>query len=118
MKPGRGTAGSVGTPRAAERLELDGPGEFPTEDLNNGLAPAQGPGEIGRLGPFQVVKLLGSGGMGSVYQGIDGNLGRPVALKVMQPQFAGSAVAREWFLREARAVAARARPCGGDLRGW
>jgi eukaryotic-like serine/threonine-protein kinase len=44
--------------------------------------------------------------MGSVYLGIDPYLGRSVAPKVMRPQLADSAVPRERFLREARAVAA------------
>src|SRR5947209_8217774 len=36
-----------------------------------GLGPPQTPGEIGRLGPFRVVRLLGAGGMGTVFQAID-----------------------------------------------
>jgi len=77
-----------------------------TEDLSDGLGPPQGPGEIGRIGPFRVIKLLGAGGMGSVYQAVDSQLGRFVALKVLRSRLTGSEVARERFLREARAAAA------------
>src|SRR5206468_870862 len=47
------------------------------------LAPAQGPGEIGRLGGFRILKVLGHGGMGVVFQGEDAKLGRKVAIKAM-----------------------------------
>jgi predicted Ser/Thr protein kinase len=70
------------------------------------LAPPQAPGEIGRLGSYRVLKLLGSGGMGMVFQAEDSQLRRTVALKVMKPECSAHPVSRERFLREARAVAA------------
>ena len=78
------------------------------EDLRAFLAPAQGPDEVGRLGPYRVFKVLGAGGMGVVLQAEDAALRRLVALKVMRPALAVSATARERFLREARATAALA----------
>jgi WD40 repeat protein len=71
-----------------------------------GLGPPQRPDEIGRLGPFRIIKRLGAGGMGAVYQAVDSQLGRSVALKVLGSRLTGSPVARERFLREARAAAA------------
>jgi serine/threonine protein kinase len=74
-------------------------------ELYDFLAPAQQPDEIGRLGPFRVLRVLGAGGMGVVYQAEDPQLKRPVALKAMRPALAASASARQRFLREAQAAA-------------
>jgi WD40 repeat protein/serine/threonine protein kinase len=70
------------------------------------LAPAQAPDEIGRLGPYRVLKVLGVGGMGVVFKAEDPGLQRPVALKAMLPGLASSGAAKQRFLREARAAAA------------
>ncbi len=78
----------------------------PAQELLEFLAPAQQPDELGRLGPFRVLQILGTGGMGVVFRAEDGHLQRPVALKTMLPALAGSAEAKQRFLREARAAAA------------
>ncbi|HBI45663.1 MAG TPA: serine/threonine protein kinase, partial [Planctomycetales bacterium] len=62
--------------------------------------------EIGRLGGYRVLKELGRGGMGAVFQAEDPKLKRLVALKVMLPRLAADASARRRFLREAQAMAA------------
>jgi eukaryotic-like serine/threonine-protein kinase len=74
-------------------------------DAADFLSPPQGAGEIGRLGPYRVLKVLGNGGMGAVFLAEDPQLQRTVALKVMQPDAAKKATSRERFLREARATA-------------
>ena len=59
-----------------------------------------------RLGPYEVLSLIGAGGMGEVYRGRDTRLDRSVALKVLAPTLAPDADFRARFTREARAVSA------------
>jgi GAF domain-containing protein len=62
------------------------------------------------LGRFKIVKRLGEGGMCSVYEGIDAQLGRHVALKVLRPSLAAASEFRERFRREAVAMAQITHP--------
>src|SRR5271166_868853 len=64
------------------------------------------PGTLGRLGTYQVLEVLGQGGMGVVLKAHDPALDRTVAIKVLTPALAPGATARRRFAREARAVAA------------
>jgi serine/threonine protein kinase len=66
------------------------------------------PGE--ELGHYRIVRQIGQGGMGAVYLAEDTRLDRPVALKVLPPEVASSAVRLERFQREAKAVAALNHP--------
>src|SRR3954470_20716059 len=61
----------------------------------------------GTLGAYDILSLLGSGGMGQVYRARDSRLKRDVALKVLQLD---SQDARARFEREARALAALNHP--------
>ncbi|QDU94037.1 WD40 repeat domain-containing serine/threonine protein kinase [Lignipirellula cremea] len=70
------------------------------------LAPPQQPDEIGRLGDYRVLEVMGVGGMGVVFRAEDPHLQRLVALKAMKPAVAASRSARDRFFREARAAAA------------
>jgi Tol biopolymer transport system component len=63
-----------------------------------------------RLGPYEIVELLGVGGMGEVYRAHDSRLGRDVALKVLPERLGSGPGDRERFEREARAVAALNHP--------
>ena len=57
-----------------------------------------------KLGPYEIIALVGEGGMGEVYRARDPRLGRDVAIKTSRQQF------NERFEREARAVAALNHP--------
>src|SRR5262245_18214397 len=63
-----------------------------------------------RLGPYEVVAPLGSGGMGAVYRARDARLDRLVAVKVLTDALDGSPQALERFQREARATSALNHP--------
>jgi hypothetical protein len=75
-------------------------------DLAQVLRPPQGPEELGRLGNYRILGVLGSGGMGAVFKAEDLQLRRLVALKAMLPGIAASPANRQRFLREAQAAAA------------
>lgn len=77
-----------------------------TQDAYEFLAPPQQSGELGRLGHYRVLKVLGSGGMGVVFLAEDPKLKRAVALKAMKPSLLASAAAGRRFVREAQAMAA------------
>jgi len=67
------------------------------------------------LGPYRLERLLGSGGMGEVYQAYDRRLQRRVAIKHFRPgttvgSAAASTASRQRFLREARAAAGLSHP--------
>ncbi len=70
------------------------------------LEPATEPGQLGKLGPYEVMEVIGRGGMGLVLKAYDRPLGRHVAIKVLAPELATSASARRRFAREAQAAAA------------
>jgi serine/threonine protein kinase len=57
-----------------------------------------------KLGPYEIIDLLGSGGMGEVYSAQDPRLGREVAVKVLPQQFTGNAERMRPFEQEARAA--------------
>lgn len=70
------------------------------------LAPTDDPRAAGRIGPFEVVGVIGSGGMGIVIKAREPSLDRFVAIKLLAPHLASSQSARQRFAREARAAAA------------
>jgi WD40 repeat protein len=108
--------GFLGTPAVQRAVEeLRGPagsaataGEPPGggETALDFLAPAGRPDSLGRLGHYEVLGLVGRGGMGVVLKAFDEKLQRVVAVKVMAAPLATSATARRRFTREAQAAAA------------
>ncbi len=69
------------------------------------LQPPSDPAYLGRLAHFDVMRVIGRGGMGIVLEAFDTKLQRSVALKVLDPELAHDEIARQRFCREARAAA-------------
>ena len=69
------------------------------EAVLRSLAPTDDPRMLGRIGPFEVQGVIGSGGMGVVLKGFDPALNRTVAIKVLAPHLAVSGSARRRFAR-------------------
>src|SRR5687767_14139257 len=65
---------------------------------------------VTRLGPFEILTRLGTGGMGEVYKAQDTRLDRSVAIKVLGPDLAGEPHRRERFEREARLISMLTHP--------
>jgi Tol biopolymer transport system component len=74
------------------------------------LEPCDKPDRIGKLvgkvGEYEIIEVVGSGGMGTVLRAFDTKLSRVVAVKVIAPELAANAEAVKRFLREAQAAAA------------
>src|SRR5262249_40322359 len=94
LGPPAGTADEADA--GATRTELPGEGEELSLDF---LEPPQKAGALGRLGHYEVLEVVGKGGMGIVLKAFDEALHRVVAIKVMAPQLATSASARKRFMR-------------------
>ena len=113
-------------PKCAQEIPADAPGGLcPScairgvlDPSDQGLAPTTGKApasdefaaptaeELNALLPqFRVEAELGRGGMGVVYRGIQLNLDRPVAIKLLAPHLAADPAFAERFTREARALA-------------
>jgi len=75
-------------------------------DVASHLAPPRHPEMLGSVGKYDVHEEVGRGGMSIVLKGFDSELNRPVAVKLLAPHLASSGVARQRFVREARAAAA------------
>ena len=62
------------------------------------LQPASDSAYLGRLAHFDVMRVLGRGGMGVVLEAFDSRLRRNVAIKVLDPELAGDEIARAAIL--------------------
>lgn len=70
--------------------------------------PRLSPGQL--IGRYQIIDLLGAGGMGTVYRALDTSLDRVVAIKALGHAFRGDAGSLRRFEREARVLAAMSHP--------
>ena len=62
------------------------------------------------IGPYELIRLIGRGGMGEVYEATDTRLGRAIALKILRPEVVQDAERKARFEREAKALAALNHP--------
>jgi len=70
------------------------------------LDPSDTPQSLGRFGRYEITEILGRGGMGVVMRGYDPALDRHSTIKVLAPELATNAAARQRFSREAKSAAA------------
>src|SRR4051812_45956874 len=70
-----------------------------------------------RIGPYNVLALLGAGGMGQVYRARDSRLNREVAIKVLPSEFACDPERMARFQREAQSLAALNHPNIASIYG-
>ncbi|HEX4947231.1 MAG TPA: protein kinase [Blastocatellia bacterium] len=90
---------SSGNPADAAKLTSDTSTLFPGQTFLNRL-----------IGHYRIVRLLGRGGMGEVWQAEDTRLGRRVALKLLPAEFSNTPERLQRFAREARAVSSLNHP--------
>ncbi|MCH7725400.1 MAG: serine/threonine protein kinase, partial [Planctomycetes bacterium] len=69
------------------------------------LEPCDHPNRIGKIGCYEVIDLVGRGGMGIVFRAVDSSLNREIAIKVLSPALNANSTARQRFLREAQTAA-------------
>jgi len=95
-------------PELAERILALFPALVEMEEAGSAVRPVAGPGRrappvADRIGEFRILRKLGAGGMGVVYEAVQESLGRHVALKVLSHGRAATYLER--FRREARTAA-------------
>ncbi|MGA2258032.1 MAG: protein kinase, partial [Thermoguttaceae bacterium] len=97
----------------SDELDQDVPSREEWSDVDftvEHLEPSAEPNVLGRLGGYDVLEVIGRGGMGVVLKGFDHELNRHIAIKVLAPHLARSSLAKKRFTREAQAAAAVVHP--------
>src|SRR5262245_52447579 len=106
MDPDPKSVGSAESPDSDDDLWLRQVASAPVLQVPRGRALAEG----ARLGPYEIIRSLGSGGMGEVYRARDTRLGRDVAVKVLATATMPTTDQLRRFELEARAVGALNHP--------
>jgi serine/threonine protein kinase len=70
-----------------------------------------------KLGPYEILSLIGAGGMGEMYRASDTKLGRDVAIKALPEAFARDAERMARFQREAKVLASLDHPNIASIYG-
>ena len=102
------TASGHGTWNVPATLDHDDHGSEgeSLESILRLLGPTDDPHMLGRIGAYEVVGVIGRGGMRVVFKAYEGALNRFVAIKMLLPHLAASGAARKRFAREGKAAAA------------
>ena len=90
------------TPSRSGRVRVERSDELELDFLEKSTDPKL----LGRLSTFDIIRVVGRGGMGVVLHAYDPSLQRDVALKLLDPNLGSNITARQRFTREARAAAA------------
>jgi hypothetical protein len=106
MSQSGGGPAHTGTGFAQTANPVTAPGG--TGDLHTGVV----------LGKYQIVRRLGAGGMGSVYEAIHTHIGKSVALKTMNPALTSDPRAEARFMREAAAASRLGHPNVVDVTDY
>lgn len=107
-RPGSGGAFGGDAPGRLSRL-LEDLVRAPGDDVPDTWRDALKPGE--RLDRFEIRRELGRGGFGAVYEAIDNELGRVVAIKTLRRGRSRRKLSTDWVKKEAEAVARLDHPC-------
>ena len=112
---GESEGGRTGRPSYGDAIHEDSShadeaARFATDFAVDCLEPSDDSAMLGRLGEYEIVEVIGRGGMGVVLKGFQKELHRYVAVKVLAPHLATSGAARRRFAREAQATAAIVNP--------
>ncbi len=83
-----------------------GEADMLSREIRGWLDPTDDPKSLGRFAGYEIVGIVGHGGMGIVLKGFEASLNRLVAIKVLAPRMATNGSARKRFAREAQATAA------------
>ncbi len=85
-------------------------GESTEDEIRPFLSACSTAGRLGSLGHYEIIEVIGRGGMGIVLRAFDPKLSRVVAIKALAPALAANPAARQRFAREAKAAAAVSHP--------
>jgi serine/threonine protein kinase len=89
---------------APNLTDLSGTGAFRNSMIGAGTSGSLASLQAGHVlgGRFAILKQIGTGGMGAVYQAHDRNRGDDIAIKVMLPELVSSDIAKQRFVNEAK----------------
>ena len=80
------------------------PGASPVDPGGTEVARRKDPALPERIGPYRILRKLGAGGMGAVFEGLNESIERRVAIKILHSRYSHDPDTAMRFINEARAV--------------